>query len=82
MEANMENFPEELAARIRQGREAGLTDEQIAKGIVELGDVMVKFVTPDSPEEALMRRMWEISTDEEKRMFGNVIVRMSSDQPH
>ncbi|MDP3045232.1 MAG: DUF3243 family protein [Bacillota bacterium] len=79
MEANMENFPKELAQKIREGQRAGLTGEQISEGIVHLGDVMVKFVSPDSPEESLMRQMWKISTDDEKRMIANLVVRMGSE---
>lgn len=82
MDAHLEDFPKELAEKIREGQEAGLTDYQIAEGIVHLGDVMAKFVRPDSPEEALMRRMWEVSTNDEKRMLGGLIVRMSKQQPH
>ncbi|MDA8096326.1 MAG: DUF3243 family protein [Desulforudis sp.] len=81
MEANLENFPKELAHKIQEGRRAGLTEQQISEGIVHLGDVMAKFVRPDSPEESLMRQMWKISTDEEKRMMANLVVRMSNEPP-
>ncbi len=82
MDVHLEDFPKELAEKIREGQKAGLTDHQIAEGIVHLGDVMAKFVRPDSPEEALMRRLWEVSTDDEKRMLAGLIVRMSKQQPH
>lgn len=77
MEPKLESFPKEIAAKIQEGRRAGLSDEQIAEGIVHLGNVVAKFVKPDSPEEALMEKMWDVSTDEEKRTMANIVLRMA-----
>lgn len=80
MAQNLENFPKDIAEKIQEGKRAGLTDQQIAEGIVHLGDVMSKFVKPDSPEEALMKKMWQVSNDQEKRTMANLIVRMANEQ--
>lgn len=77
MDLKLESFPKEIAEKIQEGRRAGLSDEQIAEGIVHLGNVVAKFVKPDSPEEALMEKMWHVSTDEEKRTMANIVLRMA-----
>jgi len=77
MEPKLESFPKEIAEKIREGRRAGLSNEQIAEGIVHLGNVVAKFVKPDSPEEALMEKMWNVSTEEEKRTMANIVLRMA-----
>ena len=73
---SLEAFHRELAQKIREGQRAGLTDDQIVLGIVNLGNVMSRFVRPDSPEEALMKEMWNIATDEEKKMLAGLVLRM------
>ncbi|MBC7344638.1 MAG: DUF3243 family protein [Clostridia bacterium] len=78
----LESFPRELAERIRSGLEAGVSDEQMVEGIVSLGDVLAKFVQPDTPEEALMREMWQTSTEEEKKTLAGLIVRLGKKKVH
>jgi len=73
---SLESFPRELAAKIQEGQRAGLTDEQIVQGIVNLGNVMSRFVKPDSPEEALMRELWNIATEDEKKILAGLVLRM------
>ncbi|MDI6709246.1 MAG: DUF3243 family protein [Thermoanaerobacterales bacterium] len=77
MDPKLASFPKEIAEKIQEGRGAGLSNEQIAEGIVHLGNVVAKFVKPDSPEEALMEKMWQVSTDEEKRTMANIVLRMA-----
>ncbi|MEW6727111.1 DUF3243 family protein [Desulforudis sp. 1088] len=76
MEHQLENFPRELAHKIQEGRQAGLTDDQLREGIVHLTDMLSKFIKPDSPEEALIKAMWGVSTDEEKRTIANIMLRL------
>ncbi|MEW6182576.1 MAG: DUF3243 family protein [Bacillota bacterium] len=82
MDIMADNFPKELASKIREGKAAGLTNEQLIDGILHLGDVMAKFVKPDSPEEALMREMWRVATPDEKRILAGLIVRLSDKVLH
>jgi len=70
------NFPEELATNIRDGIKHGVSNEQMVKGMISIGNLMSKFVKPDSPEEALMGEIWKISTDEEKRMLAEIVFRL------
>lgn len=70
------NFPEELAQNIRDGLNHGLSDEQMIKGMVSMGNLLSRFVKPDSMEEALMSEIWKIATDEEKRMLSEIVLRL------
>ncbi|RPF46805.1 uncharacterized protein DUF3243 [Thermodesulfitimonas autotrophica] len=78
----LENFPKELAAKIREGKAAGLSDEQLVDGIINLGDVLAKFVKPDSPEEALLKEMWRMATPAEKRTMASLVLRLGSKVVH
>jgi len=75
-------FPQELAENIRDGLKHGVSDEQMVKGMVSLGNLMSRFVKPDTPEEALLSEIWKVSTDEEKRMMAEIVFRLGKKYVH
>ncbi|MFZ7101910.1 MAG: DUF3243 family protein [Peptococcaceae bacterium] len=76
----LNNFPRELADVIEDGQKHGVNDELMVKGMISLGNLMGKFVQPDSPEEALMSEMWEIASDDEKNMMANLVLRIGKNR--
>ncbi|NPV26410.1 MAG: DUF3243 family protein [Firmicutes bacterium] len=76
------NFPEELAQNIRDGLKHGLSEEMMVKGLVSVGNLMSRFVKPDSVEESLMNEIWQTATDEEKRMLAEIVLRMGKKRVH
>lgn len=70
------DFPAELAEAIEDGNKHGVSDELMVKGMVSLGNLMGKFVKPDSPEEAIMSEMWEIASEDEKNMMAKLVLRL------
>jgi len=73
---DMENFPKDLAAKIQDGMDHGISEKQMIEGIVSMGNLLGRFVRPDSPEEAMMKEMWDISNDKEKHMLAELIYKM------
>jgi len=70
------NFPQELATVIEDGNKHGVNDELMVKGMISVGNLMAKFVKPDTPEEALMSEMWEIASADEKNMMANLVLKI------
>lgn len=70
------SFPQELANVIEDGNQHGVSDELMVKGMISVGNLMAKFVKPDSPEEALMSEMWEIASEDEKNMMANLVLKI------
>ena len=77
---DVSDFPKELANVIVDGEKHGVSDELMAKGMVSVGNLMGQFVKPDSPEEALMKEMWEIASDNEKMTMANLVLRIGKDK--
>ena len=73
-------FPQELARVIEDGEKHGVTDEMMVKGMVSVGNLMGQFVKPDSPEEALMKEMWEIADDNEKNTIAKLVLKMGKEK--
>ncbi|MBS4025363.1 MAG: DUF3243 family protein [Clostridia bacterium] len=80
MAIDASGFPKELAQRIADGQKHGVSDEMMVKGIVSLGNLFSHFVKPDSPEEALLSKMWDIATNEEKNMLASIVLRLGKSQ--
>ncbi|MBR0448098.1 MAG: DUF3243 family protein, partial [Peptococcaceae bacterium] len=43
---------------------------------VSVGNLMGQFVKPDSPEEALMKEMWECASDQEKTAVAQMVLKV------
>lgn len=69
-------FPQELARVIQDGEKHGVTEEMMVKGMVSVGNLMGQFVKPDSPEEALMKEMWESANDQEKNAVAQMVLKV------
>ncbi|KJS82962.1 MAG: hypothetical protein JM58_13590 [Peptococcaceae bacterium BICA1-8] len=71
-----DNFPQEIAAVIEDGNKHGVNDELMVKGMISVGNLMAKFVKPDTPEEALMSEMWEIASADEKNIMASLVLKI------
>lgn len=69
-------FPHALARVIEDGEKHGVTEEMMVKGLVSVGNLMGQFVKPDSPEEALMKEMWEVASDDEKSAVARMTLKV------
>jgi hypothetical protein len=77
---DVRDFPQELAETIIDGSKHGISDELMIKGMVSIGNLLGRFVKPDSPEEAIMKEMWEVATDEEKNMMASLVLRIGKNR--
>lgn len=80
--ANLEAFPSEVSEVIRDGIKHGVSDEQMVKGMISIGNLMGKFVKPDSPEEALMKEIWEAADNTEKETLAKLVLKVGKRRVH
>lgn len=78
----MEMFPKELAQTIADGKKHGVSDEQMVKGMVSVGNLLGRFVKPDSAEEALMKEMWELADNDEKMTLASLVLKLGKKHLH
>ena len=69
-------FPQQLSRVIEDGQKHGLSEDMMVKGMVSVGNLMGQFVKPDSPEEALMKEMWECASDQEKTAVAQMVLKV------
>jgi len=65
-----------LHGAIQEGRKYGMTDEEIKTLAVEVGDYLAKKVCAGTPEEALLKELWDVATQEERKTLGTLIFKL------
>lgn len=75
-------FPKEVSDVIRDGLKHGVSDDQMVKGMISIGNLMGKFVKPDTPEEALMKEMWDVADNDEKTTMAKVVLKVGKRRVH
>lgn len=77
-----ESFPKELAETIRDGLNHGITDELMIEGMISISNLLGHFIKPDSPEEALIKEIWETADKNEKRVIAGIVLRVGKKKIH
>ncbi|MHB0885826.1 MAG: DUF3243 family protein [Bacillota bacterium] len=78
----VQGFPKKLADTIKDGLENGISDEQIVKGMVSLGNLAENFVSPDSAKESLAKEIWEEAKPDEKATMAKIVLRVAKKKMH
>lgn len=77
-----ELFPKELADTIRDGLKHGVTDELMIDGMISVGNLLERFIKADTPEEALIKEIWDAADQTEKRVIAGVVLRLGKKRIH
>jgi len=65
-----------LQDAIKRGREFGMSDEMIRDLSVEVGDFLATKVCPATPEEQLVRELWEVADQEERKTIATLMFKL------
>jgi hypothetical protein len=67
----------ELAEAIKEGRKYGLTDEETKAWATEVGPYLATNVCAGTAEEVLLKKLWDIASDDEGWHLANLIFRLA-----
>ena len=70
-----------LKEAIERGREFGLSEDMIRKLSVKVGDFLANRVCPATPEEQLMKEMWEVATPDERKTLASLMFKIVDKKP-
>lgn len=76
------NFKETLAKRIEDGQKNGVPEFVQKQGVMQMADLLVNFSSPKTPEEALVKAMWEEAGEDEKKVLVDLIFKMGENVKH
>lgn len=73
---SFQQFEKELAQKLQIAHEMGLSKEHIDLGAKRVADWLMKEVTPKSPEQVLLKQMWQFGSDDERHAMSSVLHKM------
>lgn len=65
-----------LGERVNQARAAGMSDTVIQTLAKEIGDFLANKVDPKNDEERVLRELWAVCDENEKRMLAGVMMKL------
>ena len=73
-------YPQNLTNIIEDGIRHGASEELMAKGMMDLGNIMGQFVKQNSPEAVIMKEMWEVASEEERLTMAHLAVKVGKER--
>jgi hypothetical protein len=61
---------------IRTARKVGMPDRLIEIASVKVGDFLTKRLCVESPEEALIKDLWNVATPDERKTLGKLLFKI------
>lgn len=65
-----------LAERVNQAQAVGMSDETISELAFQIGEFLDKKVDPQNNEERLLKDLWDVGTEEERKTLARLMVKL------
>jgi hypothetical protein len=69
-------FRKSLHEGISAAKKFGMSDEEIQKAAMRVGDFLNEKVCPATPEEQLLKEMWDVGSSDERKAIASVLFKM------
>jgi hypothetical protein len=70
------SWREHLQDAIKRGKDFGMSDDMIQNLSVKVGDFLAKKVCPATPEEQLMKDLWGVATQDERKTLATLMFKL------
>ena len=71
-----DKWKEFLGERVKEAQKAGMSDETISNLAYHIGQFLDKKVDPKNGEERLLKELWDVGTDEERKTIARLMVKL------
>ncbi|MDI3298220.1 MAG: DUF3243 domain-containing protein [Bacillota bacterium] len=71
-----DQFKQELAQRVSAAQAMGMSQGAIVEQASRIGDWLAREVAPRSPEQHLLKKMWEVSNEAEQRALASSLTKL------
>lgn len=65
-----------LSERVEQAKQAGMSEETIAKLAYQIGEFLEEKVDPKNEEERLLKELWDVGNEEERKTIARLMVKL------
>lgn len=70
---------ERLHDRVREARQMGMGEEEIATVVAAVGDWLARDAEPRTHEQRLLKELWEVCDEDEKQVLAKALVRVAEE---
>ncbi|NOU93363.1 DUF3243 family protein [Paenibacillus sp. LMG 31456] len=71
-----DRWKEFLNERVQQAEHAGMKDETINKLAVQIGEFLSDKVDPENNEERVLKELWDVADENEKKTIARLMVKL------
>jgi hypothetical protein len=71
-----EQWKKTVGEGIKTARKFGMPDKLIEVASVKVGEFLTKRVCAESPEEALIKDLWEVADSDERKTLGKLLFKV------
>ncbi|HIS28736.1 MAG TPA: DUF3243 domain-containing protein [Candidatus Avamphibacillus intestinigallinarum] len=73
---NFESWKDFLQDRLEQAKNAGMSNEKINHIAGEVGDYLANHVDPKNSEQAVLKDLWNVASEEEQEALASSMVKL------
>lgn len=73
---SFDRFKTELGQKVQVAKTTGMSDRTIANHAQEVGDYLAKHYDPQSPEERLLKELWDVSDQRQQQAIAEALVHL------
>lgn len=77
MSGTLDSFRQELKGKVAAAKKTGMSNEAIEHHAESVGDYLAAHASPQSPEQALLKEMWEVADQDEQHAIADVLVKFA-----
>jgi hypothetical protein len=71
-----QQFKHELGEKVRVAKATGMSNEAIVGRAQEIGDYLAHHYDPRSPEQRLLKELWNVSDQSQQQAIAEAIVKL------
>jgi nuclear transport factor 2 (NTF2) superfamily protein len=71
-----QEFKQELKEKVHTAKAAGLSQQTIAEQAQRVGDFLARYYDPKSPEQRLLKELWQVSDGREHEAIASALVKL------
>lgn len=73
-----EGWKSQLAEAVQLGQSMNLSIEQMAERAEQVGDFLAQKIDPRSPEQKVLKELWESADENEQKTIAGVLIKLVS----
>lgn len=71
---NFDDWKDFLNKRVEQANKLGMSNDTISKLAYQIGDYLSENIDPKNNEDRLLKELWDVSDEEQQKVFAQIMV--------